>query len=83
MMSIPGADSNIHNLPDGAPTPDDIARVAEDMVKIINFDPAAASYRQNAADDLGDSITNARKETSEASTALLSEVSARHSPNRA
>lgn len=73
---VPGADSNLKNLPSGAATPDDIIRVAEDMVKFINSDNSAASFRAKAIDAMGDKLTSAQKETKEAIWALPVETKA-------
>ena len=73
---VPGADSNLKNLPSGAATPDDIIRVAEDMVKFIDTNESAASFRAKAVEALGAKLTNAKKETKEATLALPVETKA-------
>jgi hypothetical protein len=77
LMLVPGADKNIRNLPYGAPTPDDLARVAEDMLTVMKENMETANILQPATEDLGDKIEKARKETAEAALALPAESVAR------
>lgn len=76
-LHIHGASSNIRSLPSGAATPDDLIRVAEDMKKVIASNPQAESIREDAQNELGDLLENAKKETSEATEALPLETEAR------
>ena len=77
LMLIPGASSNIRQLPPTGATPDDVIRVAEDMAELIKGNPGADSFREEALNALGEKIDAARKETSEASAALPAEAAAR------
>ncbi|MBN1129442.1 MAG: hypothetical protein JXA71_10670 [Chitinispirillaceae bacterium] len=77
LMLVPGADKNIRNLPYDAPTPDDLARVAEDMLTVMKENQETADILQPATADLGDKIEKARKETAEANMALPAETVAR------
>ena len=77
LMLIPGASSNIRQLPPTGATPDDVIRVAEDMVELINGNPGAESFREEALNALEEKIDAARKETSEASAAWPAEAAAR------
>jgi hypothetical protein len=77
LIKVPGASENIHNLPPSGSTPDDVIRVAEDMLTFINTNPQAKSFREAAAADLSTAIESAKKETSEATAALPQETAAR------
>lgn len=79
LLLIPGAEDNIRQLPPSGATPDDLIRVAEDMVEFINSNPAAESFRSEAMETLGDKIEVAHKETAEAAAALPEEAAARQS----
>ena len=83
MLLVPGASSNIRNLPSGATTSDDVARVAEDLAAFIKSNDGSASFRKSALDDLGDGIEAVKKETKEAAAALPAEASARESYSEA
>lgn len=74
LMIIPGADANIHRLPPNGATPDDVIRVAEDMQALIQ---EKGDGLQPALEDLGDAITLAKTETTEATAALPAEAEAR------
>lgn len=76
-LVVPGAESNIHNLPAGAATPDDIIRVAEDMLKFIESNSSADTFKESAVTALGERLVIARKETADATAALPAEMSAR------
>ncbi len=78
MLIVRGADSNIRNLPSSGATPDDVIRVAEDMLKLISENLDAKSFRASCIDDLGDGLENAKKETLEATSILPQEAAARH-----
>ena len=77
MMMVSGASENIRSLPASGATPDDIIHVAEDMQTFIQDNSDAESFRQNAQDDLGSKLEDAKKETSEAAQALPEEAAAR------
>ena len=77
MVHVSGASANIRNLPSGGTTPDDVARVAEDMVTFIKTNDATAMFRESALNDLGDGIETAKQETQEATAALPAEAAAR------
>jgi len=77
-LLVPGADKNIRNLPSGGATPDDVIRTAEDMVKFISTNPDAKSFSENAEDDLGNRLEEAKKETDEARAALPAEAITRN-----
>lgn len=77
LMLIPGASSNIRQLPPTGATPDDVIRVAEDMAELIKGNPGADSFREEALNAVGEKIDAARKETSEASAAWPAEAAAR------
>jgi hypothetical protein len=77
MMFVPAANLNIHKIPSTNPTPDDYIRAAGDVVKLINKNKNAESIRQDAMDDLGDKLENAKKEVAEASAVLPEETNAR------
>lgn len=77
LMTVDGADENLSKLPPGAPTPDDVARVAEDMVRFIQEHAGDVFDAQSAITDLGDGIEKARKENLEAVAALPAETEAR------
>ncbi len=83
MIIIPGADANIRNLPSSGATPDDVIRVAEDMIKFINNNPAAQEFRESALNDMGEGLENAKKETMEATASLPAEAAARHAYSEA
>ncbi len=78
LLTIPGADMNIRNLPSTGATPDDVIRVAGDMAKFINDNPGAQAFRNSAIKDLGNGLAAAEKETGEAAASLLTEAAARH-----
>ena len=65
LLSIPGADQNLRNLPSSGATPDDVIRVAEDMIEFMKTNTGASSFEASANTDLGDALTNAKKETTE------------------
>ena len=67
LISIPGADQNLRNLPSRGATPDDVIRVAEDMIEFMKINSGASSFEGSANTDLCDALTNAKKETTEAS----------------
>ena len=77
MLSVPGADQNLKKLPSSGATPDDVIRVAEDMIDFINVKTEASSFKDTANSDLGDALTNAKKETTEATAILPQETSKR------
>lgn len=77
LLSVPGADVNLRNLPATGATPDDMIRLAEDMAAFINANPAAESFREAAITALDDNVATARQETSEATAALPAETAAR------
>ena len=77
LLSVPGADKNIKNLPSTGATPDDVIRVAEDMIEFMRSNPGASSFNAPANSDLGTALTNAKKETGEATAILPQEASAR------
>ncbi len=83
LMIVPGASMNIYNLPSSGATPDDVIRVVEDMVKLINNNPGAESFRASAIENLGDGVEKARKETSEATAAWPAEAAARQTYSEA
>ena len=56
MLSVDGAENNIKKLPFGGNTPDDIIRVAEDMVKFVNSNSQASEFKTPATTDLGKKI---------------------------
>ncbi len=78
MLIVQGADANIRNLPSSGATPDDVIRVAGDMVKLINDNSDADSFRDSCINDLGGGLENAKKETLEAASILPQEAAARH-----
>jgi hypothetical protein len=78
MMRIPGASDNIHKLPSKGATPDDVIRVADDIIKFINTNQSAEPFRTSAIDELGDMLENARKETDEATHILPEETATRN-----
>ena len=77
LLLVPGAEANIRQLPPTGATPDDVIRVSEDMVGLINSNPAAEPFRAEAIESLSDKIESARKETAEASAAWPAEAAAR------
>ena len=77
MLTVPGADQNLRNLPSRGATPDDVIRVAEDMLDFINVKDEASSFRGAANTDMGNALTNAKKETTEATAILPQEASTR------
>ena len=77
LLLVPGASDNIRNLPSGATTSDDVARVAEDLVTFIKTNDSAASFRESALNDLGDDVEAVKKETKDAAAALPAEAAAR------
>lgn len=77
LMLVAGASSNIRQLPSSGATPDDVIRVAEDMVKFIDGNQGAEAFREDAKTELADKLESARKETQEASAALPAEAAAR------
>ena len=77
LLHIDGAEANLNKLPPGAPTPDDVIRVAEDMVQFIQQNAGDALNAEAAISDLGSGIEDARKETLEAVAALPAEAEAR------
>ena len=83
MLKVPGAAMNIRNLPASGATPDDVIRVAEDLLKFISENPATESFRTQANQELGEGIAAARKETSEATAALPEEAAARQAYSEA
>ncbi len=74
---VPGAEKNIRNLPSGAPTADEIIRVAEDMMVLVNNNEHAAILREEMISDLSEKIEIAKKETEEAVAAYPAEIIAR------
>jgi len=50
------AGSKIRQLPPTGATPDDVGRVAEDMVESINSNPGADSFREEVLNALGENI---------------------------
>lgn len=83
LLVVPGAAVNIRTLPPSGATPDDVIRVAEDMIEFVKNNPGAESFRDQALQDLGDNLENARKETSEAAAALPAEAAARQTYSEA
>ena len=77
LLSVPGADKNLKTLPSTGATPDDVIRVAEDMIEFMKTNVGASSFNASANTDLGSAITNAKKETGEATAILPQEASAR------
>lgn len=77
LLMVDGAEANLKKLPPGAPTPDDVIRVAEDMVQFIQKHSGSGLDADAAMADLADRIENARKETQEAVAALPAEDAAR------
>jgi len=77
-LLVPGADENIHNLPSGGGTPDDIIRTAQDILKFIKTNSDTGSFSEEAIKDLGDKIETAIKETDEATEALPEEALTRN-----
>jgi hypothetical protein len=77
LLTIPGADANIKNLPSTGATPDDVIRVAEDMAKIINDNPGGQGFRESTVSDLGTALEDAKKETADATAVLPAEAEAR------
>ena len=77
MLAAEGAAMNLHNLPSGGATADDVILVAEDMVKFISDNPDMETYREQAVQSLGDRLVNAKKETAEATAALPAEAATR------
>ena len=77
MILVPGADQNVKNLPASGATPDDVITVAEDLLKFINENEAAESFREAAASDLGVKLENTKSEVSDATHALPAESAAR------
>ena len=76
-MLVPGASQNVHTLPAGGTTTDDVIRVADDLSKFIKTNEAAAQFRESALSQLGDKLKNARKENRDAAGALPNETAAR------
>lgn len=76
-MLVPGASQNVHTLPAGGTTTDDVIRVADDLSKFIKTNEAAAQFRESAFSQLGDKLKHARKENREAVGALPKETAAR------
>lgn len=83
LLLVDGAEENLKKLPPGAPTPDDVIRVAEDMVQFMQAQGDFVIDAQAAIADLGDSIESARKETQEAVSALPAEDEAREAFSQA
>ncbi|NQT27260.1 hypothetical protein HQ585_18040 [candidate division KSB1 bacterium] len=77
LLLVPGANENLRKLPSSAPTPDDVIRVAEDMVRFIQEHTGSGLDAEAALADLGDSIEETRKETRDAVAALPAESEAR------
>ena len=77
MLSVQGADQNLKNFPSRGATSDDVIRVAEDMLDFINKKDEALSFRADANNDLGNTLTNAKKETTDATAILPQEASSR------
>ena len=78
LLLVPGADQNIRNLPASGATPDDIIRVAEDMVAFMGSNPQTGTFSENAVNDLGNKLEAAKKETGEATAALPAEALTRN-----
>lgn len=76
-MIVPGAETKIRALPSGAPTPDDVIRVAEDMSQFIQNMENTAAFKENALKELHQLIESARKETAEATAILPMQAMAR------
>ena len=83
LMLVPGAATNLRQLPSSGATPDDLIRVAEDMSEFINTNPGAEGFRAAAIADLGEKIAAARKETAEATAAFPAEAAARQAYSEA
>ena len=83
MLAAEGAAMNLHNLPSGGATSDDVILVAEDMVKFISDNPDMETYREQAVQSLGERLDNAKKETAEATAALPAEAAAREAYSEA
>jgi hypothetical protein len=77
MIRVPGAEMNIHKLPSDASTPDDVIRVAEDIIEFFKTNETNGSIRADFIKDLGDILDNARKETDEATEILPEESDTR------
>ena len=77
LLSVPGADANLSNLPSSGATPDDVVRVAQDMKNFLQNNPGAADFKEAALSDLGDMVEKAMNEISDSSEALAREAAAR------
>ena len=77
LIVVPGAALNLRTLPSSGATPDDVIRVAEDMVEFIKTNPGAEQFRTAALESFGGVIEKAHKETSEAVAVLPAEAAAR------
>jgi len=77
MLRVPGADQNIRTLPARGAVPDDIIRVAQDMLEFMNNNTACGDFSETAVNSLGSLLEDAKKETSEASAVLPEEAVAR------
>ncbi len=78
LLSIPGAEANIRNLPAGGTTPDDVIRVVGDMARFIKENPDTRDFSQSAINDLGDGAKIAEEVTGKATDSLPAEAAARH-----
>jgi hypothetical protein len=77
LLMVPGASDNIRQLPASGSTPDQVIQVAEDLIKFISTNEAAADFREQAQAELGTLLDDAKKENREAVAALPAETSAR------
>ncbi len=77
LLQVPGASTNLRALPPRGATPDDQVRVADDLRSFIADNAAAAPFRDAALSDLGDGVAEARREASEARSALVEQDGAR------
>jgi hypothetical protein len=83
LIHISGAEENIHKLPTSGATADDLIRVAEDLLDLMDKNPQAESFKTMATEALGNRLTAAKKETAEALAALPAESLAREAYSEA
>ncbi|HEY8432649.1 MAG TPA: hypothetical protein VIL20_29965 [Sandaracinaceae bacterium] len=77
LIKIPGAESNIHEIPANGATADDVLRHASDIQALIETRPEAESFREQALAELGTQLDDAKRETKEATLALPAKETAR------
>ena len=74
---VPGAATSIPVLPTAKGTPDEVVRIASDLVAYMKREPRAAALADAAISALGDALDVARTEVAEATLAVGQEAIAR------